>query len=405
MKERSKMKLLKRYPLMAALAVALLLSACGADPVETGSMNSPEPEKTHTPLIIDAPTPSADPIESEEPTEEPSSEPSGPVMLEEIVGLIPLCEPVEDSWFADAVFIGDSRTDGLKIYGNIKGATFFSYKGLTVFSVDDKECIQMGDTKVTVLDAMSRGTYGKIFVMLGINEIGYKDLNAFKQAYTDLVIKLKELQPEADIYIQLQPPANESVAKKKGNYTHVKNERIQLFNELIAEVAEEQGTALLDIWDALANEENVLPAELTADGVHMVSSGYRIWVEYLRTHTGTTPLVTEEPEEPPVEEPVEEPVETAEPTPSVTPAPVESVAPSVAPTPAATPTPSTPVVTQPVETAPVESVPVESEPVESVPAESAPVESAPAESAPVESEPVNDDPEAVVSQPADGGTN
>lgn len=408
---------LKRYPFWTALALVLMLSACGADELQPSVLDSTPPETKYTPLIIGSdPTPTESDFE-EEPSSEP--EPTGPVMLEEIVGLIPLCEPVDDIWFEDAVFIGDSRTDGMKLYGGIKNATYFSYKGLSVFSIDEKECITLDGEKVTVLDAVSRGTYGKVFVMLGINEIGYKDLDAFKQAYSDLVLTLKELQPEADIYLQLQPPANETVAKQKGTYTHVTNERIQLFNSLIAEVAEEQQTALLDIWDALADENGVLPADITADGVHMVREGYQIWADYLRTHTGATPLVIEEPEEEPAEEsqevetsrqPSDDPEEAASPqtsskpqtsTPPASGTPVTSTPPaSSAPVESTTPS-------QPMESAPVASPsPEVSAPVESFPVESpSPEVSAPVESAPLESQPVSDDPEAAVSQPADGGMN
>lgn len=414
MKERIGMKHLKWYPVGAFLALTLLLSACGADPVEPDTAEPSPPETQFSPLIIDAPTPPAesDPVESDSADELPP-EPSAPPMLEDIVGLIPLCEPVEEEWFADAVFIGDSRTDGLKLYGGIKGATYFSYKGLSVFSIDEKECITLDGAKVTALDAVSRGTYGKIFVMLGINEIGYKDLDAFKQAYTDLVIKLKELQPEADIYLQLQPPANEGVAKQKGAYTHVTNERIQLFNTLITEVAEEQQTALLDIWDALVDENGALPADITADGIHMVRAGYQVWADYLRTHTGATPLVIEEPVETesaqPTGTPSDDPEEVASAKPSATPqaspkpqtsAPVVSISPTPS-APVESAVPSAPPAIAPVESA-VPSVPPASAPVESA-APSVPPASAPVESAPMESQPVSDDPEAVVSQPAGSG--
>jgi hypothetical protein len=212
---------------------------------------------------------------------------------------MPEGEPVEEEWFADAAFVGDSRTDGLKLYSGIKRASFFSYKGLSVFNIDDQECIALVGERVTALDALSRNQYAKVFIMLGINELGYKDIGAFRQAYSDLVAAVKESQPEADIYLQLQPPVNEGVAVKSGMAAHITNERVILFNEAITQVAEEHETALVDVWEALVTEEGELPAEITNDGVHMKVSGYKVWYDYLRRHTGTTdPVQPEEGEEP-----------------------------------------------------------------------------------------------------------
>lgn len=417
--------MLKNKWIGASLALIVFLCGCDANQVEVPPS---EAVSQHVETIVPVQETETTPVEVE-PVVEESPEPTGPVMLEEIVGLIPECEPVDETWFKDAVFIGDSRTDGLRLYGGIKGAKYFSSAGLSVFSIDDKECITLNGEKVTVLEALSHGEFKKVFVMLGINEIGYKDLDMFKQAYTDLILQIKELHPEADIYIQLQPPANETVAKAKKNYAHVTNERILLFNELIAEVAEEQQTALLDIWDALANENDELPSEVTADGVHMIRAGYLIWADYLRSHTGATPLVPERPEEE-VVTPTETPTETPAPSQSVqssdpvssapvataTPAPSAVPVPSTTPAPSASPAPSAPVVSEsPVSSAPVETVtpsqPAETSPVEStVPVESAsPEVSAPVESAPVESTVpgedagLEDDPEAVIGQTETGG--
>ena len=50
-------------------------------------------------------------------------------------------------YFADALFIGDSRTDGLRLYSGIKGADFYCYKGLTVFEMDDRAVVELDGGK------------------------------------------------------------------------------------------------------------------------------------------------------------------------------------------------------------------------------------------------------------------
>ncbi len=221
----------------------------------------------------------------------PTSSSSEAPEPEPVVGLIPEGEAVEEDWFADAVFLGDSRTDGLKLYSGLKMGTFFSYKGLSVFSIDDKPCIPLEGETVTVLEALSRSRFAKVYILLGINELGYPNTEAFKTAYATLVMSIQEIQPEATIYLQLQPPVNEALAASKGMSQSINNERILLFNELITQVAEEQGTALVNVWEALAEPDGSLSADLTSDGIHMKRAGYERWYGYLRTHTGTVPVV------------------------------------------------------------------------------------------------------------------
>lgn len=279
----------------AALAISLLLSACGADgaqdPKESAGPGSTPPSgeisSETTPVETKNTESEALPTESAAP-EETSELSETPEIPEHPSGKIEEGEAVDAEWFADAVFLGDSRTDGLQLYSGIEGATFFSYKGLSVFTIDEKECIELDGQSVTVLDALSRGEYAKVYVMLGINELGYQSTEAFKDAYSELVTSIREIQPDADIYLQTQPPVNETVAAEKGMADYINNERICLFNDLIAEVAEEQGTALVDVWEAYEKEDGGMPTELTSDGVHMKRAGYEIWYEYLRTHTGTT---------------------------------------------------------------------------------------------------------------------
>ena len=80
---------------------------------------------------------------SQKGSNEEKSEPSG---LEEIesepavpVGLVGKGESVADEWFADAVFLGNSLTDGLELYSGIKNASFISHQGLSVFNIASKE--------------------------------------------------------------------------------------------------------------------------------------------------------------------------------------------------------------------------------------------------------------------------
>jgi hypothetical protein len=46
-------------------------------------------------------------------------------------------DKVEDSFFDTAVFLGDSRTEGLQLFSGLRRGTYYWARGMTVFRVDD----------------------------------------------------------------------------------------------------------------------------------------------------------------------------------------------------------------------------------------------------------------------------
>ena len=62
---------------------------------------------------------------------------------------VPASDPVENSYFDDAVFIGDSRTEGLILYTGLSNATSYAYKGLMVDTAFTKPVINKDGQKVS----------------------------------------------------------------------------------------------------------------------------------------------------------------------------------------------------------------------------------------------------------------
>ena len=218
---------------------------------------------------------------------EPVPETPAPAEPEEARGYdyaapVPEGEAVEDDWFADAAFLGDSLTDGLLLYSGIKGADNLSYKGMTVQTVRTDKVIRQDGAKYTPLEALSRKTYSKVYILLGVNELGWYNDQRFYDGYAQLVDLVREAQPDAQIYLQTLLPVT---AEKSERHEWLKNEKIAVYNALIARLAEEKEVYLVDAHAALADENGVLPAGESTDGVHLTRSGYEIWADYLRRHT------------------------------------------------------------------------------------------------------------------------
>lgn len=196
---------------------------------------------------------------------------------------VPESGAVEDTYFEDAVFLGDSRTEGFHLYSGLRAGSYLYSVGATVESVFTKKSWPAdGGEKVPLLDALKELECGKVYLMLGINELGWSRKETFHDQYAKVVDRIREDHPEAEVILQTILPVSAG-QDAKGSY--VNNERIGVYNGVIRDLAEEKGCALVDVAEALAGEDGCLPRELNFDGVHLNPAGCKIWLEYLRTHS------------------------------------------------------------------------------------------------------------------------
>lgn len=197
----------------------------------------------------------------------------------EIPGTKVESSPAEEGYFSDAAFVGDSRTEGFHLYSGLKEGTYFYYVGATVQTVMDKATQDGPNGKETILDALSRGSYGKIYIMLGVNELGWYRTEEFTEQYAKVIARIRADHPEATLVIQSLLPVS---AKQDTKRSYVNNTRIVLFNQLLKDLAKEEDCVFLDPASAVTDENGVLPTALTTDGVHLNTAGCGKWLEYLQ---------------------------------------------------------------------------------------------------------------------------
>lgn len=115
----------------------------------------------------------------------------------------PVFQTVDDSYFDDALFIGDSRTEGLALYGSLTNADYFSSVGLTIFKVTEKAAgnPNTGES-VTLAQKLAQKQYGKVYIMLGLNELGTGTTESWAQAYAQVIAQVRQAQPNAVIYLE-----------------------------------------------------------------------------------------------------------------------------------------------------------------------------------------------------------
>ncbi len=269
----------RRTHALAALAAAVLLLTTGAS--SGAAVTSPLAEAAE-PVLCKASFKSREASKAAElrskalPEEEepPEEEPPSP---------LPETAAVEDTYFDGAVFLGDSRTEGLSLYSGLKTGHFYTAVGATVESVFSKNAWETeSGEKIPLLDAVAAQECDKIYVMLGINELGWTKTKTFHDQYAKLIDRLREDHPEAKLVLQSLPPVS---AKQEAKKTYVNNGRIAAYNEVIRTLAEEKACYFLDVAACLTGEDGLLPKDLNFDGIHLNPAGCRIWLNCLRTHS------------------------------------------------------------------------------------------------------------------------
>ena len=229
----------------------------------------PEPEATEA-------APGPEEIEEEPAPEVVEPEDTEPVPKEFIT--------VDDDYFKDALFIGDSRMVGLSQYCEPLDtrADFYVKKALTIYNILDGKPIRSFDgTSKSLWEVLEEKQYAKIYIMVGINEIGIGNSEYFKDAYSQVVDRIREAEPHALVFINSIMHVSKSKSDNDGLYN---NSNINARNDAIASLADDINIFYLNINEAVDDENGALRADLTFDDIHLRGSSYEPWHEYLLTH-------------------------------------------------------------------------------------------------------------------------
>lgn len=190
-------------------------------------------------------------------------------------------ETVDKSYFKDALFIGDSRTVGLSEYSGWTEPTYFADVGLTIYDIFEKEIAEVKGKKLTVDKALAKHKYGKIYIMLGINELGTGTTKTFVAEYTKVIEKIQKLQPDSLIYVE----GIMNVSKKKSDSDPIfNNKNIKDRNKGIATLADNKTIFYIDVNEAITDKTGGIPEKYTFDSIHLKAAYYEIWTEFLLNH-------------------------------------------------------------------------------------------------------------------------
>ena len=187
--------------------------------------------------------------------------------------------PGTNETFSDTLFIGDSRTVGLFEYGDLGQAEVFANSGMSVFNLFQTQVTLKNGTRQSLDEVLSSNRYSSIYLMLGINELGYEEQSILRQ-YRAVVEQIRAKQPQASLILE----ANLHVTREKAAKSDIYNNRkIDALNKAIETIAEETGCRYLDVNSLFDDETGNLSANYSTDGSHILGKYYSVWVEWIRS--------------------------------------------------------------------------------------------------------------------------
>ena len=194
-------------------------------------------------------------------------------------------EPVSDSWFDDACFIGHSQIVGMQKYSGLSGPDYYAVVGHKAQDVVDYGFYELpGGGYGTLSDGLHRRSYGKVYIMLGINDSSLRDdrVESFMKPMRQILELVQETQPDATIYLLSLVPV--------GRYTPM-NELYNptstvFYSQLVKTLSREYGTEYIDLFRIMCDDAGYyLDRFNSGDGIHINSDRYPEIVEYLKRHT------------------------------------------------------------------------------------------------------------------------
>lgn len=261
------------------------------EPSTAPSTQPTQTQPTETQPSTDSTDPTTVPTEptQTQPTEPPTSEttkptepkPTNPPAQKEEPTFDFPAERVDDSWFDNTLFIGDSRMTGLKIYARAGKADYFCEPSLTFYKVFDKKLDDKNFEKQYLEELLTSRTYDKIIVNFGLNEASWSN-TMFEKRFEQFLEKLRGLQPNAKIIINgIMPVTKKYIDTAKYGGPYWEPESLKKKSDILASFADGVNVFYIDCNEYFADSKGYLFQSVTGDGCHPTATHYKTWREWM----------------------------------------------------------------------------------------------------------------------------
>lgn len=198
-------------------------------------------------------------------------------------GLLSATARADDAYLEETVFVGDSRVNGMLYAGVIEEENAFAYNGLSHSGALTKQFVDLGTgRKLTVAQALGVRKPQRAVIAFGINGIAWIGEASFIEGYEKLLDAMTEQSPDTTFIIQSILPVSAAKEQEDSRYA---NEKIDRYNQLLQQLAEEKGMYYLNTAEALKNADGALDARYDrGDGLHFSNAASDAIIDYFMTH-------------------------------------------------------------------------------------------------------------------------
>lgn len=163
----------------------------------------------------------------------------------------------------DIVFLGDSLTDGSR-WDELFPGYPVKNRGINA---------DLTTGLLSRLDEVLEGKPSAIFILIGTNDLPwyeYRTNQNILATYEEILEKIRAGSPQTKVFIQSIFPRDRMYAK-----------RIIQLNTELKQLAGKFQYTYIDLHSQLVDGVGALKPELTNDNLHLLASGYQIWVQTL----------------------------------------------------------------------------------------------------------------------------
>lgn len=195
----------------------------------------------------------------------------------------PAYQAVDESWFDDVLFIGDSRTYGLRGLGRLGKADYFCSEGLTVYGAMKTWISDRNFSATTLEKLLQSKSYGKIYIHMGLNELSY-GAEVVMEGYHELIALIRQYQPDAVIVIQ----ECMTISEKMGEGKRAPIEEFRKLNTMLRELAASDpvGYRFSETNSWAGDENGYLRKEIASGDCHLLGKYYTEWGQFILEDAG-----------------------------------------------------------------------------------------------------------------------
>lgn len=176
-------------------------------------------------------------------------------------------------FFDKDLFIGDSISTGLYLYGFIDKSNVFAEVGL-----NPESAVTHRIDGVTSIEKASSMQPRNIYIMLGTNGLAFMDASYMANKLVELIAELEMACPTAHIYVITIPPVT-AAHEAEGQETMA---MVNAYNAKIKEICTMGGYGCIDLCSLLQDGNGYLAAQYAeADGLHFLGDAYTAMLGYI----------------------------------------------------------------------------------------------------------------------------